>query len=63
MCFGGICAAACVSNFLHVRNVPVLPQFLEPDEIETYIKRIEKQREEGDKKKGKKATPSGAGPS
>jgi 20S proteasome subunit alpha 4 len=37
--------------------------FLEPDEIETYIKRIEKQREEGDKKKGKKATPSGAGPS
>ena len=47
----------------HVCNVPVLPQFLEPDEIETYIKRIEKQREEGDKKKGKKATPSGAGPS
>ena len=33
-------------------------QFLEPNEIAEFIQRIEKQREEGDKKKAKKATPS-----
>ena len=35
-------------------------QFLESNVIDEYIKRIEKQREEGDKKKAKKATPSGS---
>ena len=43
----------CVSCDCHV-------QFLESNVIDEYIKRIEKQREEGDKKKAKKATPSGS---
>ena len=47
----------CVCVFVRAR-VCVYVQFLEADEIDKYIKRIEKQREDGDKKKTRKPAAS-----